>query len=105
MLTGAVVLLGGFGWLRWQAQPAPARAAVTRLARADRRAGLVVLLVVAGAAALLGVVPASMLGQLPAARAAAVLAVLAATAAAVVAGRRRAATVRPAGAAAPAVPG
>jgi hypothetical protein len=102
-LTGAVVLLGAFGWLRWQRQPAPVRTAVTRLARVDHRAGLVVLLAAAGGLALLGVVPAAMLGALPAARAAVVLAALVITAAALAAGRRRLA--RPGPAAAPAGPG
>jgi hypothetical protein len=69
-----------------------------RLPRTDRRARLVVLLAAGGALALLGVVPASMLGELPAARTAVVVAVAATTAAAVAAGRRRAVTPGPAAA-------
>ena len=90
VLTGTLVVLGALGWLRWQAQPAAVRYAVARLARTDRRAGLVVALAAAGALALFGVVPAAMLGRLGAARAAVVLAAAATTAAAVAAARRRA---------------
>jgi hypothetical protein len=97
-LTGAIVVLGAFGWLRWQAQPASVRTAAARLPRTDRRARSIVLLTAAGALALLGVAPAAMLGELPAARAAVVVSVVATTAAAVAAGRRRAATPEPAAA-------
>jgi hypothetical protein len=104
-LTGVLVLLGAFGWLRWQAEPPALRAAVARLPRVDRRAAVIVLLAGAGALGLVGIVPAAMLGELPAARVAVVLAVLATTGAAVAAGRRRAAgAVRPAAGAASAAP-
>jgi hypothetical protein len=87
-LSGAGVLLGALGWLRWQALPGPERAYARRLAHTDARARAVVLLAAAGAVALVAIVPAAMLGALPAARAAAVLAVATVVGATVLAGRR-----------------
>jgi len=94
-LSAAAVVLGAFGWLRWQALPGRERAYARRLPRTDGRVPAVLLSGAAGFLALLAVLPAAMLGALGAARAATVLAVAATAAAVLLLAGRTAAPAAP----------
>lgn len=89
VVTLVAIVLGAFGYLRWQHDAMAYKAELRRLDRPT------VALLATGSAGILAVVPASMLGALPAARVAAILAAAAIGTAALLAGRRRQAGAQP----------